>query len=95
VLFVGVLSKAVIFESEDVSWVFSLSSAVGHGAEVVDDLGAGNRDDLGCAPGIEQTREVALEPVGISGIRPRREGVRGVAYERLVSLVWLEELPPL
>jgi hypothetical protein len=36
---------------------------------------------------MERTREVAL---GISGIRPRREGVRGVAYERLV---WLEELP--
>ena len=94
-LFVGVLSEAVIYESEDVSWAFSLSSAVRYGAEVVDDLGAGNRDDLGRVPGIERTREVVLEPVGISGIRPRREGVRGVAYERLVSLVWLEELPPL
>jgi hypothetical protein len=40
------------------------------------------------------TREVALELVGISGIRPRHEGVRGVAYARLVLwLVWLEELP--
>jgi hypothetical protein len=36
-----------------------------------------------------------LEPVGISRIRPRRDGVRGVAYERLVSLVWLEQLLPL
>lgn len=71
----------MIYESEDVSWEFSLSSAVRYGVDVAEDLGAGNLEDLGRAPGIERTREVALEPVGISGIRPRHEGVRGVAYE--------------
>jgi hypothetical protein len=62
---------------EEASWGISLSPAVRYGVDVADDLGAGNRDNLGLAPGMERTREVALEPVGISGIRPRREGVRG------------------
>jgi hypothetical protein len=57
-----VLSKAVVYKSEE---EFSLSSAVKYGVDVADDLGAGNLEDLGRAPGIERTREVVLEPVGI------------------------------
>lgn len=90
VLFVGVRSEAVRYGSDEGSWAFSLSSAVRYAADVDDDFGAGNLEDLGRAPGIERMREVVLEPVDISVIGPRHEGVRGVAYNRLVSLVWLD-----
>jgi hypothetical protein len=46
VLFVRVLSEAVVYESEEASCAFSLSSAVRYGADVADVLGAGNFDDL-------------------------------------------------
>jgi hypothetical protein len=54
ILFVGVLSEAVTYESEEVSWPFSLSSAVRYGVDVADDFGAGNLEDLGRAPGIDE-----------------------------------------
>jgi hypothetical protein len=71
-----------------------LPSATRFAADVADDFRAGNLEDLGRAPGIERTREVALEPVGSFGIRPRRDGVREVAYDRVVSPVWQEKLLP-
>jgi hypothetical protein len=46
--------RLVAYESEEAHRAFSLSSAVRYRVDVADNLGAGNRDNLGWAPGMEQ-----------------------------------------
>lgn len=55
-------------------------------ADVVADFGAGNLEDFCRVPGRERTKEVTLPPVGCSTILLRRDGARGVTYDRLVPV---------